>query len=143
MARKEVRDLDIFSENPFSFFDFPVMRMPSVFFEKSEVKTPVIELKDEGRELVATIEMPGVDKNDIKLKVNPDSVSVSAEKKKEKEEKTKNKYYSERSYSRFYRSFSLPVEVNPSKVNAKYDNGVLEVRMEKATSKSGAEIKIK
>lgn len=136
---KDFEDIDDFFSRPF----FP-MRMPMArFFERSEVKTPAIEIKDEGKELIATIEMPGVDKNNIKLKINDNSVMVSAEKKKEKEEKTKNKYYSERSYSSFYRSFSLPAQVDPNKVNAKYENGVLEVRMEKKKARSGAEIKVK
>jgi HSP20 family protein len=133
-------------ENADDFFSMPFfpMRMPMAkFFEMSEVKTPAIELKDEGKELIATIEIPGVDKTNIKLKINDNSLIVSAEKKKEKEEKGKNKYYSERSYSSFYRSFSLPVQVDSNKVKAKYENGVLEVRMEKKKSKSGTEIKVK
>ena len=139
--KKQITDLDIFSESP--LFDIPFPMRMHRFFERTEVKTPAIELKDEGKELIATIEIPGVDKNNIKLKVNNNNVIVSAEKKREKEEKGKNKYYSERSYSSFYRSFSLPAEVDQNKVKAKYDNGVLEIRMEKRKTKSGAEIKVK
>ncbi len=134
-------------ENFFDNFDdffarpFLSMRMPRLL--EGSVKTPAIEIKDEGKNISASIEMPGVDKNDIKLKVTGNTMMVSAEKKDKKEEKGKNKYYSERTYSSFYRSFTLPAEIDPNKVAAKYDNGVLEVKMEKKKLKQGNEVKVK
>lgn len=77
-------------------------------------------------------EIPGVNKNDIHISVDGNLVSISAEVKKEKEEKKgENVIRSERYCGQVSRSFTLANEVDSDKVEAKYTNGLLEVKMPK------------
>ncbi len=111
---------EIFSEIKSSWLD-----------EKNFARFPLIDLIDEGASLKIVAELPGVDKNDIKLDVSNNSVSLSAEHKQEAENKGKSFYRKERSLQKFFRSFSLPAEVLPSKVKTSFKNGVLEVSLPK------------
>jgi len=80
------------------------------------------------------IELPGVKKDDVKIKVMDDNVLVvSGEKKREVKEEDKDRSYLriERSYGEFTRSFVLPENVNKDKIDAKYDNGMLHLTIEK------------
>lgn len=107
-------------------------------------REPLADVIDEGDELVALIELPGVNKEDIRVNVTPTMLKVRVEKKQDKERKEAGYYYRERSYGGFYRAISLPTEVLPEQVKASYKNGVLEVRMKKKvkTAVEGKEIKI-
>lgn len=94
-------------------------------------KQPETDLEETDKEIIATFDLPGVEKGDITLSVDKDSICVKAEKKLEKEEKKKGYLHQERSYSSFYRSFALPAEILADKVKAEYKNGVLTVKMPK------------
>ena len=124
------------------------------FFEDSENKKtgisvwgprmPLSDLEDKGEEYLLKTEMPGVDKEDIKIEVDKHSITISAERKGIKEEKKKDYYYCERRYSGYKRSFELPSEIIPDEVEAEYKGGVLEVHMKKAEKPNEKkEIKVK
>lgn len=88
-------------------------------------------------------EMPGVNKDDIHVSVDGNRVSISAEVKQQKEEKEGERIIrSERSYGIASRSFSLADEVDQSKVQAKYTDGVLELTLPKKPGSSRKEIAI-
>jgi HSP20 family protein len=88
-------------------------------------------------------EIPGVTKDDIHVTIDGNRVSISAEVKKEKEEKEGERLIrSERSYGMASRSFSLSEEVDQSKVQAKYADGVLELTLPKKPGASRKEISI-
>lgn len=107
------------------------------------VRQPMLDITDEGGKFLATIELPGLKKEDIKISVNENSLEVSAEKKADVEEKKKSYYRRERSYSGFYRSVGLPAEVDPDKVKANYSNGLLEIELPKIRpSKPSKEVKV-
>lgn len=101
-----------------------------------------VDLEERENELVATIDLPGFNKKDIKIELVNNSLIVKGEKKEEKEEKSKKYYFKERSYGSFYRTISLPVEVNPEEVKATYKDGVLTVVMKKAKKSKNVEINI-
>lgn len=94
-------------------------------------RTPLSDIEDKGDAYVLRAELPGMNKEDIKIEVGQDTVTVSAERKGGKEEKKKNYYYCERTYSGYKRSFALPQEVNPDAVQAEYKSGILTVTMKK------------
>jgi len=84
---------------------------------------------------VVKAEIPGVNKNDIHISIDGNLVSISAEVKKEKEEKQgENVIRSERYFGQVSRSFTLASEVDSDKVEAKYADGVLEVKMPKKSN---------
>jgi len=111
-------------------------------FDKKELmdvsfKAPVTDIYETEKEIVVKIEVPGVKKEDIKLEVKDGVFSLKAEHKLEKEKKREKKYHIiERSYSGFSRSFSLPVEVDETKVKAEYKSGILEVHIPKKDGKN-------
>ena len=97
------------------------------------IRTPLSDVYETDKEVIASIELPGVDKKDIKVDVSNGMLNVKAEKKYEKKDEDKKKGYHryERSYSGFYRSFPLPSNVDEKGVKAKYNDGMLEVHMPK------------
>ncbi len=104
-------------------------------------ETPDVDLIDEGDHFTIRADLPGVKKEDIKLKVNKDNVTISASTKKEKEEKGKNYYYNERASSSYFRSIPLPSEVLPDSASAKFEDGTLEISIKKA-KEEGKEVQI-
>ncbi len=90
-----------------------------------------MDLADNGREFVLTAELPGVNKEDLDLRVTPDGIEIAAEARREKEENEKDYHYRERSYSSFRRALPFPAEVIPEQVEARLTDGVLEVRLPK------------
>ncbi len=120
-----------------SFFDD---FLPSDFFEPVErlhplklMREPLIDVIDKGSHLEVLAELPGVDKKDIKINVLENSVSIEAEKKSviEEEDKKKGHFYSERSYSKFFRKIPLGVKVIPDKSIAELHDGLLKLKLEK------------
>lgn len=78
-----------------------------------------------------SMELPGVDRNDIELTVDDGVVSISGEKKFEREDKGDTWYFSERQYGSFRRSFRLPGDADPANVTADLKDGVLVVTVSK------------
>jgi HSP20 family protein len=101
----------------------------------------VVEGKD-GIEVTA--ELPGVDEKDIDLTLANRTLTIKGEKKSERNEadKEKNWHFVERSYGAFSRSIALPYDPDPSKVEAKFDKGVLHVRLPKPADMAKKEKKI-
>jgi len=75
-------------------------------------------------------EMPGVKKEDIDVAIENNLVTITAEVKQEWEKKEGDRLLrNERYFGNIYRSFTLPVELDESACEAKYDNGVLELKL--------------
>jgi HSP20 family protein len=111
---------------------------PSTFLLKPD--TDVVE---NDSDVAVKINLPGVDKKDVKIKVTEDSVSISGEIKKEKKEKEESYVLEERYCGSFSRFLRLPARVDPEKAQARFENGVLEIVIPKAeTSKKTKEISL-
>lgn len=102
-----------------------------------DAREPLTDIMDEGEDLVALMELPGVEKGEIKVSTTADMLKVRVDKQEEKEENDENYCYRERRYGGYFRAISLPVEVIPDKVKANYKNGILEVRMKKKEKTEG------
>lgn len=92
---------------------------------------PAIDVFERGDKLVVKAEVPGMKEDDIHVSVEGDMLTVRGEKKTESEVKEEDYYRSERSYGSFFRSVALPSTVDASKIEADYENGVLEVTLPK------------
>ena len=88
---------------------------------------------DKGDRYHLRLEIPGIDKDKIQLNATEDSVEISGEQSEEEshQDKGRNYIYNERSYNSFYRSIPTPEEIVPSKINAKMQNGILQVEIPK------------
>ncbi len=92
---------------------------------------PVVDIYETEDEVVLKAELPGMEKKDIHLEVRDHTLTLSGERKHEKEVKEENFHRVERSYGKFYRSFSLPSTVNGGEIKASMKDGVLEVNLPK------------
>ncbi|MBI4153280.1 Hsp20/alpha crystallin family protein [Candidatus Woesearchaeota archaeon] len=114
------------------FWDMPQRKLLPGKAEIAAWVPATTDLKETDKEVIAQFDIPGVDKKDIELHVNEQSISVKAERKAELKKEEKGIYRHERSYSGFYRQSALPAEVVPDKATAEYKDGVLTVTMQKA-----------
>lgn len=89
--------------------------------------SPSIEVFQHEENLVVRAELPGVNKEDVKIELTDDGLVIQGERKQEHEENREGFYRSERSYGRFYRLIALPENINADQVRAEFNNGVLEV----------------
>lgn len=110
--------------------------------EKTGYRRPFADLIESEKELTATVEMPGLRKEDIDINLTPETLEISAESKHEEERKEKDYVYRERRGESFYRSMTLPSRVDPDTTKASYNNGVLEIKMPKIEIKQKKPLKI-
>jgi len=103
---------------------------------------PAVDIFESDQELVLTAEVPGIDEKDIEISLENNVLSIRGERKFEKETKEENYHRIERSYGTFYRSFTLPNYVDPEKINAVHENGVLKIRMSKKPELKPKKVKI-
>ena len=89
-------------------------------------------------------EMPGVKKEDIAVAIAGDQVTITAEVKQQREKKNEGERMlrNERYFGSIYRSFTLPVELDESACEAKYDNGILELRLVRKAAVPGKKLAI-
>lgn len=99
----------------------------------------VVETKDE---IVIKAELPGVDEKNVDVQMENGLLTIKGERKAEKESEEKGYRRIERSYGSFLRTFTLPANVEPDRINASFANGLLEVHMPKKEGAKPRSIKI-
>jgi HSP20 family protein len=84
--------------------------------------------------LIVHCDLPGVKKEDIQVDLNDGILTISGSKSEDFKEEKENFYRRERSYGSFKRSMSVPRNITEEQINAKFNNGVLEVCLPKPAS---------
>jgi HSP20 family protein len=91
-----------------------------------------VDVSEKNGGYLVTAELPGVKKEDIHVAIDGAQVTIEAEARREKEaSKDERTLYSERVYGKLARSFTLPQEVDDSKAQARFKDGVLELELPK------------
>jgi len=152
--RKMQTEMDRLFEDFYGAGDWPLPRPPRALL-KGEKGMPLAEYKhaspfqatadlyETDKEIVAKIDLPGANKEDIRLEISRNQLCVKAENKSEREEKKKDLHLFERSYSGYFRNLSLPPYAKTEGVKADYRDGVLTVRIPKGKKdEKGHEITI-
>jgi HSP20 family protein len=103
---------------------------------------PACDVEEGEDHFLLTLDMPGVQKDEIKLEVMDNQLLISGERKQEAKKKTDGAWYSERRFGKFHRTFSLPPGVDAEKVQASYQDGMLRIAIPKAASAKPRQIKI-
>ena len=103
---------------------------------------PAVDIFETDQELVLSAEVPGIDENDIEIHIEDSTLTIKGERKFEHETKEENYHRIERSYGSFFRSFSLPSYVDPDKIEAEHENGILKIRMPKRAELKPRKVKI-
>jgi HSP20 family protein len=97
--------------------------------EEWETWAPQIDMFHRNNELVVRADLPGLNKDDVKVDVTEDSITIQGERKREQEEEREGVYRSERAYGSFYRVIPLPEGTIADQAKATFKDGVLEVTM--------------
>jgi HSP20 family protein len=105
--------------------------------------TPRVNVEEGKDRFLLTAEVPGMEKDDIKIEVKDHQLMITGEKKMEAENKETDYHVCEICYGRFERSFTLPDNVNADKIEAAYKSGVLTLTIPKTEEAKPKEIKVK
>lgn len=120
------KNAPVFSPFFDNFFD-------SEFFDaRTNGNVPSANIKEKEDRFEVELAVPGFDKNEIKIDLNDGLLTISSEKTSENEEKDTHYSRREFQYASFSRSFRLPDNVKEDDIEAKFNNGVLEVHIPKA-----------
>jgi len=113
----------------FEGFGFPT---PERFnpWTTSEAFSPHMDVFERNGKFVISADLPGLDKDDVKVEVTEDGVIIEGERKYEHEEREEGVYRSERGYGQFRRQIPLPQGVKTDTATANFKNGVLEITIE-------------
>lgn len=90
---------------------------------------PATDVSETPEQLILRLEVPGLARDDIKLSVENNMLAVRGEKRQETATEGENFYRCERAYGSFERSFALPSHVDPERVKASIEDGVLTIRL--------------
>lgn len=112
---------------------------PNFGFNLNENFYPRIDISEDKDNINVLAEIPGVKKNDIKITLQDNILTIEGEKKKETEQKEKNYFRSERTHGSFKRCFTLPDLVDSEKVEAKFEDGMLNIQLKKIEQKVKSE----
>jgi HSP20 family protein len=100
------------------------------------------DVSEDQNTLRITMELPGVDPNDVRLSLENNILTIGGEKKQQSEDSNERVHRFERTYGMFERTFALPNTVDPEKIEARYENGVLLVTIPKAERAKPREIRV-
>src|ERR1700693_3652925 len=103
---------------------------------------PPVDIYEDEHNITLKLEVPGIDEKDIDVRIENNTLTVHGERKFEKEEKEENFRRVERQYGSFTRTFSLPPTVDPEKVTASYDKGILKISLAKKAEAKPKQIKV-
>ena len=142
--------------DPFASFRREIDRMFEDFgrgwnlpssFGSSDFMSPKVDVAESEKGIEVTAELPGIDPKAIELDLTDNVLTLRAEHKAEKEEKDEKKHYHmiERSRGTFLRRLALPFEADMDKVEANFENGILNVLVPRsaAAEKQGKKIAVK
>jgi HSP20 family protein len=115
-------------------------------FPESSVVTSTLfsptDVSEDEKALQITMELPGVDPDNVRLSLENNVLTIRGEKRQEFDENNERIHRSERVYGVFERTFVLPNTVDPDSIEARFENGVLIVRIPKAERARPREIRV-
>lgn len=145
------RNESLFPNLVSDFFDTDLALRPSLFdFDGGLLKgfrnnLPDVNITEDEKNFKFELAAPGLEKKDFKVETDNGVLTISSEKEKESKEERENYFRREFSYRGFMRSFQLPENSLPEKIDAKYENGILRLTLPKkeiTISKPKKEIKV-
>lgn len=135
---------------PFRGFESLARRMNDIFgdlekgvrFEIGDF-SPRVDIAEDEKNVYLHAELPGIDRENVKISVSEDRVlTLKGEKNREEKTEGKNYFRVERNYGSFTRAFALPENINVDNVEAKFDKGVLDLTLPKAVPAKPKEVSI-
>ncbi len=125
------------------FFDDPFFRIGRLADDSDlGMWNPAVDLYEKDDHYMIKAELPGVDKDAIKIDLKDRLLTLSGERSSDNEVKEENYYRRERSYGKFQRVFTLPADVDADKIKAEYKDGVLQIEVPKPEEKKAKKVTI-
>ena len=121
---------ELFGMSPFALMRRFTEEMDRAFAggrREQELWAPPVEIRERGGNLIVCADLPGMNKDDVKVEVTDDGLVIQGHRHREEEEKREGFYRSERSYGEFHRLIPLPDEAKVDQARAQFNNGVLEI----------------
>jgi HSP20 family protein len=136
-----------YARMPSMFRDFDELfrdfAAPMVDTERTTAVLPAADVVETEKRVELRLDMPGVDPEQIEVKLDGNLLTVSAERKNERTEQSKGWIRQERAWGTFTRSFTLPNTLDGSKPEATYRHGVLTVSLPKKEEVLPRTLKVK
>lgn len=104
---------------------------------------PEIDISETDEQFDVTVQLPGMKKEEIEVSLDNGRLSISGERTFEEEDKGRTYHRVETNYGSFTRSFQLPDNVDEESIDATYNDGLLNITIEKSTDKVQKKIEIK
>lgn len=104
---------------------------------------PRVDIAEGEKNYLIRADVPGLEKKDISVTIDNGVLTIEGEKKEERKTEKDRYYHFERSYGKFTRSFALPEEVDSEHIEAKMENGVLELSLPKIEKPRPKAIEVK
>ena len=136
------KDLSLVQDRLSQFFKEALYSVPALGEEKGGAYTPPVDILETGSEVILLAELPGVCREDIDIQIEGDILILRGERKFQKEADQENYYRMECSYGVFHRVFTLPQSIKKNEVQARFDQGVLEIRLPKAGQKEKVHVNV-
>jgi HSP20 family protein len=136
--------------SPWREFDEATNRLARLFDDtgvrryNGAMWAPSVNVAETADEMVFTAELPGMNRDQVSIELEQNVLTISGEKTEERTEGDEERKYHlwERTYGSFHRSFTLPRPVNGAEATARFENGILEIRLPKAPEAKGRKIEI-
>jgi len=125
------------------FFNDARVRRPDVDGPFFADWAPPVDIQETDKEYLIKAELPEVKKEDVKVEVLDGVLTIEGVRTQDKEEKGKKFHKVERSYGKFVRQFALPTEVEATKVQAEYKDGMVNVHLPKTALAKPKTIEVK
>ena len=109
----------------------------------TSVWAPAVDVCEDEENFYVSAELPGMNKEDVDLELENNVLSIKGERKFEKKEEGETYHFIERSYGSFYRSFSLPRNIQGDQISAEFKDGVLKVTIPKTEEVKPKKVEIK
>jgi len=93
---------------------------------------PPVDILEDDTKLFFTVEMPGLDRDDVEITLEDQVLTLRGERKFERDEEKNNYHRIERAYGTFSRSFRLPTNVDTGSAKASFNNGLLTIDLPKS-----------
>ena len=103
---------------------------------------PAVDVDETDSHYLMSFDLPGISKDDVKIELLENQLTVSGEKTGAVRKDKHNRHLTERNYGSFQRVFTLPSNIEGTKVEASYKDGVLQIALPKAETAKARQVKI-
>lgn len=141
------REMEDMQRRMSSLFDLSSFRRSNLTNDEESITVaewaPLVDIAEDDKEYLIKVELPEIQKDDVKVTVESGTLTISGERKAEKEEKGRKFHRVERYYGRFERSFTIPDDTASDNVKAEFKDGVLRVHLAKSEKARPKQIEVK